>query len=49
MIARWLDGLEERLRSIVRQSNDPQMVARLGIYEGIAREIREGKWKTARP
>lgn len=38
-IASWLRGLEVVLRREARRTGDPQLVAQLGIYEGIASEV----------
>lgn len=44
-IASWLRGLESCLQREARRTGDPQLVARLGIYEGIASEVVGGNWK----
>lgn len=42
-IIEWLRGLKTRLGQIIERERDPQMVARRGIYDGIADDIRD-KW-----
>jgi hypothetical protein len=44
LIVKLLEGYEERLRDIVKRDGDPQMRARLGVYEGMAQDIRDRKW-----
>lgn len=42
-IVAWLQGLEERLAQIVELERDATMRARLGVYSGIADDVRD-KW-----
>ena len=42
-IVALLEAFELRLATIVARENDPQMRARLGVYEGMAQDIREEK------
>lgn len=42
-IVAWLQGLEERLAQIVELERDPTMRARLGVYSGVADDVRD-KW-----
>ena len=44
-IAAWLHGLEACLRREIDRTGDPQLVARRGIYEGIAAEVVGGNWR----
>jgi hypothetical protein len=43
-ICTLLEAYETRLRQIVDREGDSKMRARLGVYEGMAQDIRDGKW-----
>jgi hypothetical protein len=43
-IITWLRGLETRLTTFCDQTQDPQFIARRGIYDGIADDIKD-KWR----
>lgn len=47
-IANWLRGLETVLEREIQRTGDPQLIARRGIYEGIAAEVLGGNWRNAR-
>jgi len=44
-IAAWLHGLEVRLYEEIQRTGDSQLLARRGVYEGIAAEIVGGNWR----
>ncbi len=45
-IARWLNGLERNLYRVIEITRDPEekatMIARRGLYEGVAEDITSG-------
>jgi len=45
-IATWLEGLETVLQREIQRTGDPELVARRGIYEGIAAEVLAGNWRS---